>query len=210
MRAQLPIDDLPLFAWAGGALLAAAIRAPLAPLARFKVPPPPQSAIWPERDADFDLAQAAFARALRPASAKRDRTCPIVATIVECAGVVRAIGKPEIDNPSAHAWLEIDRSATFPTIKLWSRGVQIGGHEFDEARQAIRTTTRRDFSFDAVKDALDAARAALRDAGFALTAYHEARLVDPEHGIGCAIIGLRSTTPARSPHPTRSAVNMAA
>lgn len=180
---------------------------------RSTPPPPPGSAIWPapRRELATHSPRKAWAELGRRLVASggdlRTRTIPkpapidpIARAIANSPAVERAIGRPDLaETPDSHAWIEIDRTAAVPAVRLHFRGVLIQGEPISRAidakgrvvRVACTTGASRMFSMDALRQALDAARDALRAAGFKLGAIAEVRRT---HSGGVAVIGLRLST----------------
>lgn len=218
-------DDLPLFRWAAAVAAGEpetwpppALEPPFASR-RFKPAPPPADTIWAPRVLEgIDLGLLALSRALKPVVP----ACPIVSAIRAAPGVKRHIGVPETEaTDDAHAWVEVDRSGFLPVVKIWFRGVKIAGdrikRDIDQATGSVVKVdlsgdVRSDFSLDALREAMDEARKALRQAGVQLSALAEVRQPPAFKG-AVALIGLRTPVdhddpppPVRAPFRARESV----
>lgn len=126
---------------------------------------------------------------------------------------------------TAPAWIAIEEGSAMPLLRLGFRGALISSigegrmvnktvrvYQEVDGEQVLRkldvqwtaeagVESERLYSFQALKDATDAARQALRAAGFTLAAYVS---VEQLHGGQSAVaaIGLRSLSPARVRGPT--------
>lgn len=117
MRATLPPEDLPLFAW-GLLDQPERVTAPASPpppvrivRGRKQPAPPPADTIWKPRAITFDMAALAFAKAV-----KRERPAPkpiterITDAVLACPKIAFAIGQPDIAPPSldfrSAAWVQ--------------------------------------------------------------------------------------------------------
>lgn len=126
------------------------------------------------------------------------RIDPIVACITNAPGVHRAIGKPDGDD----AWIEVDRTGARPLVRIFWRGALIAGErpvralEGEPGRERVVKARRaapaqRSLSLDHMREAMQAAREAMRAAGFAVSAFHEVRRLEREDFRGAvATIGL--------------------
>lgn len=163
-------------------------------------PAPTQSELWPNRFwgcgryAPPEILRTAArmtGRKLRaggfdaPAGVRRQTPLdPIAAVIQGCADLVRLIGRPELaESPGASAWLAIDRAGPVPAARIHYRGPLVDGV--------------RQFSLEALHEAMGAARNALRAAGVAL-GLHTHVLRRPNGGAVATIV-LRLPTRAARP-----------
>lgn len=183
-------------------------------------PPPAQSAIWPQRFAALARVAGRFARNDRSGEIVRTavrltgrklrsgwfdtssrpavtaRIDPAAAVLITHEGIVRLIGRPSAhDSPDAPAWVEVDRSASVPIVRIHAKGVVIQGEKISRAwvngrvvESEQTTGVQRLFSMDALREAAKLARDALAVAGILLSTFGEVRAT--RQG-GVAIIGLR-------------------
>lgn len=127
---------------------------------------------------------------------KAARIDAIAAAVIGCAQITRLIGRPEVaDGPDVPAWVDVDRAAAVPVVRIHARGATIQGERV--SRQLVNgrvvetdqtTGAQRMFSMDALREAAKAARDALISAGIALSAFGEVRAT--RQG-GVVVIGLR-------------------
>lgn len=151
-----------------------------------------------------------------PKTRARQKLPAAIEAVLANDQVTRLIGRAEMalaggagpwPDEAAPSWIAIEDRPAMPLLRLGFRGALIRTvfhRESDDRGRVVKveaTESERLYSFDALKEAAEAARQALRAAGFPLSAYLS---IEQLHGgqSGVATIGLRSLSPARARGPT--------
>ena len=174
-------------------------------------------------------AQAAFERraALIAGNDKRPESVdPIAAAIIASADVTTAIGKPVVIEPGEACeieapWVELHDGAAVPHVRLYWRGEFIQGEAMPrvwrqdergkmriERGQGETVGSSRTLDMERFSIAVEAAKRALRQAGFAPSSFTEVKRVNtPAFKGAVATIGLVRARPVwAAPIRTRAAV----
>lgn len=190
---------------------------------------PPAAALWSRRPTyglDMQswrrvqqraLAQTGRAMLAREnPKARRAPSPPAIEAVVNDPAVIRLIGQPSIardgaspwPDDEAPSWIRLEEGATFPVLRLCFRGALVRtetrralGERDNNVRAVDWCDSERLYDLEAMKEAVEAARQALRRAGVPLL--HLAEIAQAHGGQSAtAAIYLRALSPARSLGPT--------